>query len=68
MVCAPEEAAILEAPIYDQVIAEMQRLHANGTTRDEKRKLEEFAFGVGVSSENCAGAKLNPAIVGKSAL
>lgn len=67
MVCASEQAAIIEAPVYDQAMAEMQRLHAHVATSDEKRKLEELAFGVVANSENCGSAKLNPAIVGKSA-
>src|SRR5690606_9214522 len=31
-----------------------------------KAKLEEFIFGVAANGVNCAGAKLNPDVVGKS--
>ncbi|MDE7523640.1 bifunctional acetaldehyde-CoA/alcohol dehydrogenase, partial [Streptococcus agalactiae] len=34
----------------------------------EKALLEEFCFGAKANSKNCAGAKLNPNIVGKSAV
>ena len=66
MVCASEQAVILDAPIADEALAEFARLHAYTATADEKRMLEEFIFGVAAHSENCAGAKLNPTVVGQS--
>ncbi|WP_200807945.1 bifunctional acetaldehyde-CoA/alcohol dehydrogenase [Demequina sp. NBRC 110056] len=66
MVCASEQAVILDEVIYDEALAEFDRLHAYRVTAEEKAKLEEFIFGVTADGENCAGAKLNPNVVGKS--
>lgn len=66
MVCASEQAAIIDAEIYDDAMAEFQRLRAYLCSPEEKAKLEEFIFGATAGSENCAGAKLNSAIVGQS--
>lgn len=66
MICASEQAVIIEAPIYDEALKEFKKLHAYVATAAEKAKLEDFIFGVQANSENCAGAKLNPNVVGKS--
>ncbi len=66
MVCASEQAAILDASLYDEALAEFRTMHAYVASAKEKALLEEFIFGVTATSENCAGAKLNPDVVGKS--
>jgi len=66
MVCASEQAVIIDAEIYDEALGEFDRLHAYLATKDDKAKLEEFIFGVTAQGSNCAGAKLNPNVVGKS--
>jgi acetaldehyde dehydrogenase/alcohol dehydrogenase len=66
MVCASEQAVILDAEIYDEALAEFKIVHAHLCTADEKAKLEQLIFGVTASGANCAGAKLNPNVVGKS--
>ncbi|WP_019134905.1 bifunctional acetaldehyde-CoA/alcohol dehydrogenase [Cellulomonas massiliensis] len=66
VICASEQAAIIDAEIYDDAMAEFARLHAYRTTPAEKALLERFIFGAEAGGENCAGAKLNPAVVGKS--
>lgn len=66
MVCASEQAVILDEPIAEEALAEFERLHAYRANAAEKRMLEEFIFGVAADSENCAGAKLNPKVVGQS--
>lgn len=66
MVCASEQAVILDAPIADEALAEFARLHAYLATPEEKRMLEEFIFGVAADSANCADAKLNAKVVGQS--
>ncbi|MFV0634289.1 bifunctional acetaldehyde-CoA/alcohol dehydrogenase [Demequina sp.] len=66
MVCASEQAVILDAEIYDEALSLFDRLHAYRATPAEKAMLEEFIFGVQANGENCAGAKLNPNVVGKS--
>jgi len=66
MVCASEQAVIIDTEIYDEALAEFAKLHAYRVTPAEKAMLEEFIFGVTAKGENCAGAKLNPTVVGKS--
>ncbi|WP_082101416.1 bifunctional acetaldehyde-CoA/alcohol dehydrogenase [Demequina rhizosphaerae] len=66
MVCASEQAVILDAEVYDKALSLFDRLHAYKVTPAEKEMLEEFIFGVTASGQNCAGAKLNPNVVGKS--
>ncbi|MFE6237360.1 bifunctional acetaldehyde-CoA/alcohol dehydrogenase [Cellulosimicrobium sp. NPDC057862] len=66
MVCASEQALILDDVIYDDAMRELARLHAYRTTPAEKAMLERLIFGVEASGANCAGAKLNPKVVGKS--
>jgi acetaldehyde dehydrogenase/alcohol dehydrogenase len=66
MICASEQAAIVHQDIWDEFVAETKKLHVYWCNAEEKAKLEEFLFGVKAYSENCAGRKLNPTIVGKS--
>ncbi|WP_029291001.1 bifunctional acetaldehyde-CoA/alcohol dehydrogenase [Cellulomonas sp. HZM] len=66
MICASEQAVILDDEIYDAAMAEFAVLHAYRATPAEKKLLEEFVFGVAAGSENCAGAKLNASVVGQS--
>lgn len=66
MVCASEQAVILDEPIAEEALAEFARLHAYRATPAEKKMLEEFIFGVAADSVNCADAKLNPRVVGQS--
>ncbi|RKE05065.1 bifunctional acetaldehyde-CoA/alcohol dehydrogenase [Streptomyces sp. TLI_171] len=66
MICASEQAVILDAGIHDAAIAEFRRLKAHLATSEEKAKLERHLFGVG-EDRDCAGAKLNAAVVGRSA-
>jgi len=67
MVCASEQAVILDDEIYDAAMAEFATLHAYVVTKKEKALLETFFFGVAAHDKNCAGAKLNAAVVGKDA-
>lgn len=66
MVCASEQAVILDAEIYDAALAEFAHMHAYLANPEEKAMLERFIFGVEAGGANCAGAKLNASIVGKS--
>ncbi|HET9517864.1 MAG TPA: bifunctional acetaldehyde-CoA/alcohol dehydrogenase [Actinoplanes sp.] len=67
MICASEQAVILDTTIYDEAIAGFERLHAHVATPAEKQKLERFIFPPDANNANCAGEKLNAAVVGKSA-
>lgn len=66
MVCASEQAAILDGEIYDAAMTEFARLHAYRCNAEEKAKLEQLIFGVTAADANCAGAKLNASVVGQS--
>ncbi|MYZ16812.1 aldehyde dehydrogenase family protein, partial [Streptomyces sp. SID337] len=66
MICASEQAVILDREIYDEGIEEFRRLGAYVVTAAEKTKLEEFVFGTTAFANNCAGAKLNADVVGRS--
>ncbi|MCR6689254.1 bifunctional acetaldehyde-CoA/alcohol dehydrogenase [Cellulomonas sp.] len=66
VICASEQAVIIDDEIYDAAMAEFTKLHAYRTNAAEKAALERFIFGAEAGGENCAGAKLNPAVVGKS--
>ncbi|MGQ0287462.1 bifunctional acetaldehyde-CoA/alcohol dehydrogenase [Pasteurellaceae bacterium 22721_9_1] len=67
MICASEQAAIVDAEIYDEFVAEMKSYGVYFVNKKEKALLEEFIFGVKANGANCAGAKLNPNVVGKPA-
>ncbi|MFF3494310.1 bifunctional acetaldehyde-CoA/alcohol dehydrogenase [Streptomyces sp. NPDC002795] len=67
MICASEQAVILDREIYEDGIAELQRLNAHVVTAAEKAKLEEFVFGATAHGSDCSGAKLNASVVGRSA-
>ncbi|MCL1801685.1 MAG: aldehyde dehydrogenase family protein, partial [Promicromonosporaceae bacterium] len=66
VVCASEQAVIIDADIYRETMNEFKRMHAYVVNAEEKAKLEQFFFGVTANSVNCAGAKLNADVVGKS--
>lgn len=67
MICASEQAAIVDQEVYDEFVAEMQSYGAYFVNKKEKALLETFLFGVKANSTNCANAKLNAAVVGKPA-
>ncbi|PJG83881.1 bifunctional acetaldehyde-CoA/alcohol dehydrogenase [Caviibacterium pharyngocola] len=67
MICASEQAAIVDAEVYDEFVAEMKSYGVYFVNKKEKAMLEEFIFGAKANSANCAGAKLNPNVVGKPA-
>ncbi len=67
MICASEQAAIVDAEIYDAFVKEMKSYGVYLVNKKEKALLEEFIFGVKANGANCAGAKLNPNVVGKPA-
>ncbi|MEU9107032.1 bifunctional acetaldehyde-CoA/alcohol dehydrogenase [Streptomyces xanthophaeus] len=66
MICASEQAVILDQEVYEQGIAEFERLGAHVVSAAEKTKLEQFVFGTTAFAADCSDARLNPAVVGKS--
>ena len=66
MICASEQAAIIDKEIYDAAVAEFKLYGVYFANKNEKKLLEKYMFGVS-SKEEFANAKLNPTIVGKPA-
>lgn len=66
MVCASEQAAIIDKDIYAEVMDEFKSYGVYICNAKEKELLEKFMFGVS-SKEEYAKAKLNPDAVGRSA-
>ncbi|ELP94639.1 alcohol dehydrogenase, putative [Entamoeba invadens IP1] len=66
MICASEQAAIIDKEIYGDAVAEFKRLHAYFVNDEEKAKLEKFMFGVNGYSTDSANARLNPKCPGMS--
>ncbi len=66
MICASEQAVILDAEIYDLAMDEFAKLHAYRASAEEKALLERFVFGATAGGESCSGAKLNASVVGQS--
>ncbi|MFI2507050.1 bifunctional acetaldehyde-CoA/alcohol dehydrogenase [Streptomyces sp. NPDC018972] len=66
MICASEQAVILDTDIYDAALAEFRTLHAHLATSEEKAKLETFLFpATGGSGAGCE-PKVNASAVGQS--
>ncbi|ROR93724.1 acetaldehyde dehydrogenase/alcohol dehydrogenase [Salana multivorans] len=65
MICASEQAVIIDDEVYDEALGEFATLHAYLASQEEKALLERYIFGVEAGDANCAGAKLNAAVVGK---
>jgi Alcohol dehydrogenase, class IV len=67
MICASEQAVIVDKEIYKEAVEKFKNYHVYFVNKAEKKKLEEFCFGACAFGENCGGAKLNANIVGKPA-
>ncbi|MEU4874517.1 bifunctional acetaldehyde-CoA/alcohol dehydrogenase [Streptomyces sp. NPDC021608] len=66
MICASEQAVILDGEIYDAAVAEFRTLHAYLADAQEKARLESFLFpSSGGSGAGCE-PKVNAAAVGRS--
>ena len=67
MVCASEQAVIIDKEIYDDFVKELKSYHVHFINKKEKALLEEHCFGVKANSKDCALGKLNADIVGRPA-
>ncbi len=67
MICASEQAAIIDEEIYEETKKEFEKYGVYFVTPKEKELLEKYAFGVIKNQEGCNQAKLNPDIVGRPA-
>ena len=65
MICASEQAVIIDDEIYDAALAEFDILHAYRVNKKEKALLEKFIFGVEAKGKSCGEAKLNASVVGQ---
>lgn len=68
MVCASEQAVIVDKEISKAVIEELKSYGVYFLSKDEKKKLEKLMFGYEGYSEGVENAKLNAKIVGQSAV
>ncbi len=66
MICASEQAVILDHEIHDAALAEFRTLKAHVASADEKALLERHLFGTGAGTD-CAEGRLNADVVGRSA-
>ena len=66
MICASEQAVIIDKEIYDEAKEEFKKFGVYFASKKEKKLLESFMFGVN-SKEDNENARLNPNIVGKPA-
>ncbi|MFI7413475.1 bifunctional acetaldehyde-CoA/alcohol dehydrogenase [Streptomyces sp. NPDC049627] len=66
MICASEQAVVLDDEIYDAALAEFRTLHAHLATAEEKAKLETFLFPTGKVEGGGCEPKVNSAAVGQS--
>ena len=67
MICASEQAAIIDKDIYEEAKAHFNRFKVYFVSKEEKKKLSRFMFGYAEGDEGVENAKLNPDIVGKPA-
>ncbi len=67
MVCASEQAAIVDKEIYNEFCKELKDYHVYFASKAEKAKLEQFMFGATAGSKEAEDTNLNPNVVGKSA-
>lgn len=66
MICASEQAAIVDHEIYDDFVAEMKRFPVYFANDEEKTKLEEYMFGAVAYSDKANEVRgVNPDVVGK---
>ena len=68
MICASEQAAIVDKEIYSAFKKEMLRYHVYWANEEEKAKLEQYMFGAKAYSKQVNDVKgVNPIVVGKPA-
>ncbi len=67
MICASEQAVIIDKEIYKEAIEMFKRFKVYFASSEEKAKLSRYMFGYAYGDKDVELAKLNPAIVGQSA-
>ena len=66
MICASEQAVIIDKEIYDEVVSEFKKLGTYIVNKNEKKKLETYMFGVNAETD-LIKVKLNSNVGGKEA-
>ena len=66
MICASEQAVIIDSVIYDETVNEFKKYGVYFVNKEEKAMLEKYMFGV-ATKEDAPKAALNPKIVGQKA-
>ena len=67
MICASEQAVIIDEEIYDEAIKLFKRFRVYFANEEEKKKLSRYMFGYAKGDKDVELARLNPDIVGKPA-
>ncbi|MEG0176201.1 MAG: aldehyde dehydrogenase family protein, partial [Anaerorhabdus sp.] len=67
MICASEQAAIIDKEIYDDAVELFKNYNVHFASKKEKELLEKFMFGVTAYSKDVDNARLNPVVVGRPA-
>ena len=66
MICASEQAVIIDEEIYDKAISEFKRFKVHFLNKEDKKKLSRYMFGYAEGEKDVEKAVLNPKLVGKS--
>ena len=67
MICASEQAVIVDKEIYDEVVNEFKKYGVYFANNEEKFMLEKYMFAINENRDNLDQAKLNAEIVGQPA-
>ncbi len=68
MICASEQAVIVDNEIYDEVVLEFKRFGVYLANKKQKEQLERFMFNINEDRTNFEEARLNADIVGQKAV
>ena len=66
MICASEQAVIIDEDIYDEAVKEFKRFKVHFLKPEEKKKLSKFMFGFVENDKGVENARLNADVAGKS--
>jgi len=67
MICASEQAAIIDEAIYEQAVSLFKKFKVYFVNKKEKELLSKYMFGYAYKEQGAENAKLNPIVVGKPA-
>lgn len=67
MICASESAVFIDEPIYKETVDMFKKYRVYFASKEEKRMLEKYMFGVNKGDANVDQARLNADVAGMSA-